>query len=652
MALGICFLAPVALRAQTAASTSPPPARIFKPALSPYQEAKALAEAKCTNIPPRIPPGTELTPPYMSGELVEPLPNYWDGVDEQGNLHVFIDSDPVLNDVGVFGATPFPPSVNVADMNDDQLPDIVVGDRCGYLWIFFNAGKKGQPKFTTGTLYPTFLDVTCRINVADWDGDKDNDIIIGDFYGHFYVLPNIGSAKQPKFTVSMGLPRVCADPRVGLPKLMLGTKPFEIGIYMAPWAMDWNGDGKKDLIFGEGTYSANSVRIAFNTGGGKPIFTEEQLYYLAYGEGFEQLVPSVLDYNGDGLPDVMCGTRNGQIRLYRGTGKSVDAAHTFRGIKQPAAMDFDRNLLIDHQEVIDKMTAPFPCDWNEDGLFDIVMGSTKGLILVSLNTGTKSEPLFDKIEPVTGVNTNEDLVTPSEWLAGQGTEPSVVSSRSWGSFRGRDYHCNSARCLSSEKEVVLKEGMSPIKPVEGQYFLYYRYMDGYPGWTAFPGYTHTYSGHNYYQGEFVFLDNKWMPGARGFGTTNVGVMAIGRQYEFSFSYVLVSSGPVEWRIWSWESFKEYNEEYDDYDGRAEQRTITGTPLMPNIGWQKVTMNFTCPGVQKGQMLPFPKVTVPGVGVPQEMKFDISFTLPPGDARLLLDNFSLKEKGLLPGTPAP
>ncbi len=666
---GMFLLAPGLARAQGAAS-SPPPPKITGPTLSPYQQARADAERKITNAPPRPPPGTELIGAHLSGERIQPLANLWDGVDDQGNLHVFVAEDPVLNDVGVFRGTAFPPSVNVVDMNDDQLPDLVVGDRYGYLWIYFNSGKKGNPQFTTNTLVPTFLSAHSRLNVADWDGDQDSDIILGTFFGSFEILPNIGTVKDPKFTTSMGIPRFCDDASVGLSRLMLtkgkaeeeglgrarpsgggggsrNVMEFVLGIYMTPWVTDWNKDGKPDLIFGEGTYSANSVRIAFNTGSpGKASFNEDGVFFLAYGEGFEQLVPSVVDYNGDGIPDVMCGTRTGQIRLYKGAGRAVDTAHTFRGIKAPAAMDFDRNLLLDNLEVLETMTAPFPYDWNDDGLFDIVMGSTSGRILVALNRGTKTEPLFPRVEAIRGVNTDPDLVGPAQW---SGTV-------------GRDFHCNSAGYLSSEQEISMQTGKPPekqakdapkpagaplvedvVKPVEGKYFLYYRYMKDYPGWTAYRGSVNHVNWDHYYHGGTV--KGPWTPGARGLSTVNVGTMTIGRNYVFSFSYILVGREKVTWGMHSAEGFTKYNREFDDYDSYSESRDIQGTPLTPTArGWQKMSMQFTCPGVQHGQALTFPLVATPGVGVAQDMTFSIGFQLPEGDCELFLDNFSLKEVG--------
>jgi hypothetical protein len=560
---------------------------------------------------------------------------------------MFGAGDRVLNDVGVFSPAPFPPSVNVADMNDDQLPDLVVADRYGYLRIFMNTGKHGEPQFTTNMVIPTFLGLTPRIHVCDWDGDRDKDIVFGNFFGDFQVMANLGSAKQPRFTTSMGLPRFAEAPEVSFPKLMLKRETtvtgsgglgrarpanvggkmatahgvgelFVMGIYMAPWVCDWNNDGKLDLIFGEGTYSANSVRIAFNTGAaGKPSFSDEQIFYLAYGEGHEQLVPSIVDYNGDGIRDIMTGTRTGHIRLYKGTEKTPLVKTTFFGAKEPAAMEFDYNLPLQNLEVMEVMTAPFPYDMNEDGLFDIVMGSTKGLIYMALNQGTKTEPAFPKVEPIKGLNLLPDLVEPLHW----------------GGNIGREGDCNSAGYLTSEEAIDIKTGLPPkdgqpggmvVKPVEGKRFVYYRYMVDYPGWQ-------------------YFGDNKTCrPGARALGSGGIGPMYIGKNYQFSFSYALVG-GAVDCRFTSGEQFTKYNEEFDDYDSWSEERPVKIPELTPTGGkWQKITVNFTCPGTQRGQQLPFPMITVPGIGLAQRLTYHIGFQLPDGDCQLFLDGFSLKE----------
>ena len=267
-----------------------------------------------------------------SGEDVEVYENLWDGVDADNDLRFRTESLPVLPEGGgtSLRATPFPCAPNFVDMNNDRLNDLVVCDAAGFIWIFLNHGAAGAPKFTTGTFLHTFAGFGSKLHVTDWDADADNDFIIGSFHGDVVLFENTGNNLQFKFAQDMGKPRY-VDPRFSspaghrLPQLEIGRDKIAIGNYMSPWVADWNDDGKPDLLLGEGTYSANSVRLLLNAGTRKnPRFVEDKMYFLAYGEGHEHLTPAVADYNGDGLDDMIMGTRTGLFRLHRATPENKD----------------------------------------------------------------------------------------------------------------------------------------------------------------------------------------------------------------------------------------------------------------------------------------------------------------------------------------
>lgn len=568
----------------------------------------AQTNSATTNKPAGPPPGTELFPSKYNGEVVAQLGNYWDGVDDNNNLHVMVSTFPVLNDVGRMVSTRFAPTVNFIDMNDDGLKDLIVGDTYGFLWIYFNSGEKGKPKFTTGTLMSTFLGWASKIHVTDWDNDGDNDIVIGSYYGDFVVLFNMGGPKNPVFIHTMGVPRYVSpyysvkNPQHRLKRLKFGKEPIAIGLYMSPWVADWNHDGKPDLIFGEGTYSANSIRIAINQGSrGKPAFVKSRVFYLAYGEGFEQLTPSVVDYNGDSIPDMMCGTRTGQIRLHKGTTNAVDGADivsTLRGTKAPAALQFDRFLPIGGKTGFDTMTNPFPCDWNEDGLFDILVGSTKGVIYIALNKGTKTEPSFPDMKRVKGTNVDKDMLAPVGWWNGIGH--GLGSSRLFGGDYIGDA-CNAAVLLSAEKEVAMKPSQPPVKPEDGKYFAYFRYAKNYPGWTIKDG-TISAKGNR----RILFRDKL--------------KLEIGKRYTFSFSSILFGR-MARWQMIGYERFEGTREKPPYY-----KRYSIGKNISPSTSWKKNTLTFVCPGVQKGEII----------------AFSLGFIMPEGDCKFCFDNLSLKE----------
>lgn len=549
----------------------------------------------------------------FNGETTTKLGNYWDGVDSDNDLHVYVANSLVLNDAGQMVNTPMSSCPNFVDMNDDGLNDLVVSDTQGFLWIYLNSGEKANPKFSTGTFIPTFIGWGAKINVCDWDGDGDNDVVFGTFYGDIGILANTGTRKQWQFTRRMGIPRYIdpqfgvEDPKDRLPTLMLGKQPMILGNYMSPWVTDWNKDSKPDLIVGEGTYSANSVRLLLNTGSrNKPVFVEDRMFYLCYGEGFEQLAPAVVDYNGDGLLDLIVGTRTGQIRLHKGTQKAIDGKDmvaAIRGTLAPAILEFDGFLKIADMEVFDTMSFVYPCDWNEDGLFDLLLGSPKGKVYIALNQGSKTEPKFPKAEPVKGMDTAKDMLAPANWMNG-------IARVFWDNFLGG--YCNSALLLSAEKELILKAGGQPILPVDGDYFMYFRYVNNYPGFTQ----NHM----PYFQPISKSPTVEHVVGGRYIVPRNPFEFKIKQQYELSFSSI-VEGKPVMWTFWTHELVKPGTEETPP----VWEYRYASDMILPSGAWMKRTYRFKCPNT-----------------VQSNLNYNLDFRMPEGEVKFLLDNLYLKE----------
>ena len=604
--LSVALLAALALPWLAPAQTDAPD--------TPEEDAQASSQLPATvGVGLLADKGVNLFPWQCTGEKTVPLNNYWDGVDANNDLHVYVANSPVLNDAGRMVNTPMSSCPNFADMNGDGLNDLVVSDTHGFLWIYLNSGDKGKPKFTTGTFLPTFIGWGAKIHVCDWDGDGDNDVLFGTFYGDIGILENTGTRIQWQFTRNMGIPRY-VDPSYGmydskdrLPTLMLGKQAMVLGNYMSPWVTDWNKDGKLDLILGEGTYSANSVRLLLNAGSrNKPVFVEDRMFYLAYGEGFEQLTPAVVDYNGDGLPDLIVGTRTGQIRLHKGTKKAIegkDMVTAIRGTLAPAVLEFDGFVEIGGKEVFDVMSFVYPCDWNEDGLFDLLLGSPKGKVYIALNQGSKTEPKFPKAEPVKGTDTEKDMLAPANWFGNISNIGRIVRSNFIGVY------CNSAMLFSAEKELIFGEGSMPIRPVDGEYFMYFRYIHDYPGWMR-----------NFHWGMPISSSATHIPGARLISINGSLPLKIRCQYEFSFSSI-VAGNSVRWTLRTGERVREATESAAD---QIEIRSVSDI-IPPSADWQKRTYRFKCPNT-----------------VQSNLNYNLNFGMPEGDVKFMLDNLSLKE----------
>jgi hypothetical protein len=147
-------------------------------------------------------------------------------------------------------------------MNGDGRKDILIGSFCGVPqwientpngWRSESAGvvdKNGD--FVLISKFWNFeteeWDETDRsgtqghcssVAAVDWDSDGDMDLLMGGYrFGGLFVRLNEGTAKDPKFATT--------NTRVNV-----GDKPVEIknGIG-APRIVDWNGDGKFDIVIG------------------------------------------------------------------------------------------------------------------------------------------------------------------------------------------------------------------------------------------------------------------------------------------------------------------------------------------------------------------------------------------------------------------
>ena len=112
-----------------------------------------------------------------------------------------------------------------------------------------NVGGKGKPAFAKGV--PVLADgkpITAGDApvVADWDGDGKPDLVLGAYDGSVVWFRNGGSRKEPK----LGPARVLVPPSKN-PGDDKSRRPGEWGTRVRPAVVDWNGDGKPDLLIGD-----------------------------------------------------------------------------------------------------------------------------------------------------------------------------------------------------------------------------------------------------------------------------------------------------------------------------------------------------------------------------------------------------------------
>ena len=177
------------------------------------------------------------------------------------------------------------------------------------------------------------------VAAADWDNDKDLDMLIGSFSGGLYLRENIGTREEPKYSG-------------GSIEIKASGKPIKESCHAAPVVADWDGDGVFDLVIGSGDGSVGWYRnIGTIT---KPEFDKRNLL--------------------------------------------ISPAYVRSDLEQPAdRMEHAEKFVL---QALAKDEIPMPgaraqicvCDYNQDGMLDLIVGDCSEIeVARELSTEEKAQ---------------------------------------------------------------------------------------------------------------------------------------------------------------------------------------------------------------------------------------------------------------------
>lgn len=327
---------------------------------------------------------------FMAGPHMNRVFRY-ENTSARGGPLVFTDRGPLHTASGA----PVVGRVGFVDWDGDGLADVLAAWD-GLVALHRNNGggrsvqrmNVGDGTYLTANGMPLQLE-HARVDAADLDGDGDLDLVAGDVEGRLFWFENIGTRAEPVLTVG----RLLA---------YHGYMDAYLGVKVA----DFDGDGLLDVVAGRAWERSSAAdaplvfgRLFRNVGtrtaprfeardaaGGAPYVES-----LLPADALRQNGVRAVDWDGDGLPDLLAGDSDGHVRYFRNLGPRrrplvaapVRLAAAGRPIKVWGEEPEGRAAGYARLDV---------ADWNDDGRLDLLVADARGWLMLFENEGPRGRP--------------------------------------------------------------------------------------------------------------------------------------------------------------------------------------------------------------------------------------------------------------------
>jgi hypothetical protein len=193
------------------------------------------------------------------------------------------------------------------------------------------------------------------------------------------------------------------------PEVLVAAGSYDIQVdgYSVPSYVDWNNDGLNDLVVGQGggAYSSGKVRVYLNVGtSAAPRFASS--FFVQSGASDLSVTASGCQ---GAFPRVVYWDADARKDLI--VGLSDGQIRLYLNVGTDAAPVFDGGTLLQAGAAaidVGYRAAPTVVDWNNDGRKDLAAGAMDGKLRVYINGGTDASPQL--AAPVFAQANGADLV--------------------------------------------------------------------------------------------------------------------------------------------------------------------------------------------------------------------------------------------------
>ncbi len=151
--------------------------------------------------------------------------------------------------------------------------------------------------------------------------------------------------------------------------------------------MDWNSDGEWDIVSGD---REGYFNVFIRDGDELTAYYQCKLMDSTVLDVGSNSQPTVVDWNGDGIKDLLLGTEAGTVRFY--PNRTSDTWPMFQDYVEVEAGG----------QVINKYRVnPYVFDLDQDGVHDLICGANDGYVCFFRNIGTNANPVLAAEETLT-----------------------------------------------------------------------------------------------------------------------------------------------------------------------------------------------------------------------------------------------------------